>query len=51
MVTYEPNGVDARGVEYGRLTALVIEAIKEQQQEISELRGRLARIEQSPPAR
>jgi len=31
LVTYEENGKDARGVDYSRLTALLIEATKEQQ--------------------
>jgi trimeric autotransporter adhesin len=31
VVSYEANGKDARGVDYGRLTALLIEATKEQQ--------------------
>ena len=31
VVTYEDNGKDARGVDYTRLTALLIEATKEQQ--------------------
>jgi len=31
LVTYEANGKDARGVDYSRLTALLIEATKEQQ--------------------
>ncbi len=31
VVSYEKNGVDAQGVDYGRLTALLIEATKEQQ--------------------
>jgi len=31
VVTYEDNGQDARGVDYSRLTALLIEATKEQQ--------------------
>ncbi len=31
VVTYEKNGVDARSVDYTRLTALLIEATKEQQ--------------------
>jgi DNA-directed RNA polymerase specialized sigma54-like protein len=34
VVSYEENGKDARGVDYSRLTALLIEATKEQQQEI-----------------
>ena len=35
VVTYEANGKDARGVDYSRLTALLIEAVKEQQKEIA----------------
>lgn len=31
VVSWESNGTDARGVDYGRLTALLIEATKEQQ--------------------
>ena len=31
VVTWERNGKDAQGVDYGRLTALLIEATKEQQ--------------------
>jgi hypothetical protein len=34
LVTYEENGKDARGVDYSRLTALLIEAMKQQQKEI-----------------
>jgi endosialidase-like protein len=36
VVSYEENGKDARGVDYSRLTALLIEATKEQQQEIQQ---------------
>jgi hypothetical protein len=31
IVTWDENGKDAQGVDYGRLTALLIEAMKEQQ--------------------
>jgi Chaperone of endosialidase len=31
IVTWDKNGKDAQGVDYGRLTALLIEATKEQQ--------------------
>ena len=41
VVSYEQNGKDAAGVDYGRLTALLIEAVKQQQQEISKLRKQL----------
>jgi hypothetical protein len=36
VVTFEANGKDARGVDYSRLTALLIEAVKQQQKEIAE---------------
>jgi hypothetical protein len=36
VVSYEDNGKDARGVDYSRLTALLIEATKEQQRELAE---------------
>jgi trimeric autotransporter adhesin len=35
VVTYEENGKDARGVDYSRLTALLIEAVKLQQKQIA----------------
>lgn len=34
VVSYEENGRDARGVDYTRLTALLIEAVKQQQRQI-----------------
>jgi hypothetical protein len=34
VVSYEENGKDAQGVDYSRLTALLIEAVKQQQQQI-----------------
>ena len=52
VVSYEDNGVDAQGVDYARLTALLIEAVKEQQAQIKQqkaqikaLQVRLRRIE------
>ncbi len=41
VVTYEENGKDARGVDYSRLTALLIEAIKQQQREIQQQKAAL----------
>ena len=38
VVAYEANGIDARSVDYPRLVALLIEAVKAQQQEIQQLR-------------
>jgi hypothetical protein len=53
VVTYETDGKDARGVDYSRLTALLIEAVKQQQKQIATLRvkdalleSRLAQLEQ-----
>ncbi len=37
-----------RAVDYGRLTAVLIEAVKEQQKQIEELKTRLAAVEKSP---
>jgi hypothetical protein len=38
IVTFEENGKDARGVDYTRLSAVLIEAVKEQQLEIEALK-------------
>ncbi len=46
IVSFEPNGRDARSVDYSRLTALLVEAIKEQQSEISELKGQIEKLHQ-----
>lgn len=43
VVSYEENGKDARGVDYSRLTALLIEATKEQQREIRHEHAELAK--------
>jgi hypothetical protein len=47
LVSYEANGKDARSVDYARLTALLIEAAKEQQREIRDLRSELRETRQS----
>ncbi len=44
VVTYEDNGVDARSVDYGRLVAILIEALKEQQAQIEELKAKLSAL-------
>ena len=41
LVSYEVNGKDARGVDYSRLTALLIEATKQQQKEIEQQKALL----------
>jgi trimeric autotransporter adhesin len=43
LVTYEDNGKDARSVDYSRLTALLIEAVKQQQREIQREKSLLRR--------
>jgi hypothetical protein len=43
LVSYEENGKDARGVDYSRLTALLIEATKEQQREFRQEQVELAK--------
>lgn len=46
VVSYEENGKDARSVDYSRLTALLIEAMKQQQRQI-EAQQKQIRIQQS----
>ena len=44
VVTYENNGRDARGVDYSRLTALLIEAVKQQQRQIQKQQRQIKRL-------
>ena len=51
VVTWDKNGTDAQSVDYSRLTALLIEAtkeqqalIREQQQQIKTQRSQIARL-------
>jgi hypothetical protein len=44
VVAYEENGIDAQSVDYSRLVALLIEATKEQQKEIEELKTEISEI-------
>ncbi|MFB3924265.1 MAG: tail fiber domain-containing protein [Terriglobia bacterium] len=44
VVTYEANGVDAKSVDYARLTALLVEAVKEQQAQIRELKSQIEQL-------
>ena len=50
VVSYEENGKDARGVDYTRLTALLIEAVKQQQRQIRTQQGQI-RVQQQQIAR
>jgi len=44
VVVYEKNGVDAQSIDYARLVAVLIEAVKEQQRTISDLETDLGRL-------
>jgi hypothetical protein len=44
VVTWDSNGKDAQGVDYSRLTALLIEAAKEQQALIRQQQTEIARL-------
>jgi len=44
VVAYEENGTDAKSVDYARLVAVLIEAIKEQQQEIEQQQEAMATL-------
>jgi uncharacterized small protein (DUF1192 family) len=44
VVAYEENGLDAKSVDYARLTALLIEAVKEQQAQIQTLKSEIERL-------
>ncbi len=44
LVVYEENGVDAKSLDYAKLTAVLVEAIKEQQKEIEELKKEISKL-------
>jgi len=45
VVTYEEDGKDARGIDYARLTALLVEAVKQQQSEIKRQNSKIRTLE------
>ena len=45
VVAYEENGKDAKSVDYARLVAVLIEAVKDQQKIIEEQNSKIAAIE------
>jgi hypothetical protein len=47
VVTWDENGKDAQSVDYSRLTALLIEAVKQQQREIRDLKSELRATRQT----
>jgi len=44
VVSYEDNGKDARGIDYARLTALLVEAVKQQQVEIRQQQAQINQL-------
>jgi len=46
VVAYEENGIDAKSIDYNRLTAVLVEAVKELKSENEELRKRIEILEQ-----
>lgn len=43
VVSYEDNGKDARGIDYARLTALLVEAVKDQQKQVQQQQAEIRR--------
>ena len=46
IVEYEENGIDATGMDYGKLTPLLVEAVKALKSEVDELREQNKRLEE-----
>jgi len=44
LVDYEENGIDAKSLDYDRLAALLVEALKEQQGQIREMESEVSRL-------
>ena len=44
VVAYEPDGVYATGVDYGAITPMIVQAIKEQQEQIKQLKAEIEEL-------
>jgi hypothetical protein len=44
VVAYEPDGVYATGVDYGAITPMLVQAIKEQQEQIKQLKAEIEEL-------
>jgi len=44
IVAYEPDGVYATGVDYGAITPVLVQAIKEQQEQIKQLKAEIEEL-------
>jgi hypothetical protein len=49
LVTYEENGKNAIGMDYGKVTVLLVEALKTQEKRIAELEAQLAELSKRQP--
>ena len=49
LVTYEENGKDAIGMDYDKVTVLLVEALKTQEKRIAELEAQLAELSKRQP--
>ncbi|MCM8812125.1 MAG: tail fiber domain-containing protein [Candidatus Omnitrophica bacterium] len=47
IVVYEENGVDADGMDYSRLTPILLEAIREQKKRVDQLKSEIAELEKT----
>ncbi len=47
VVAYEPDGDDARSLDYARLVAVLVEAVKAQQDRIEALEAKIERTEET----
>ena len=46
IVSFEPNGADAFGIDYSKLTSLLLESVKAQQKIIENQNDRISQLEQ-----
>jgi hypothetical protein len=44
IVAYEPDGVYATGIDYGAITPVLVQAIKEQQRQIEQLKAQIEEL-------
>ena len=49
LVSLDPETKEVQGVDYSRLTALLIEAVKSQQAEIQQLRMQVSKLSSNRP--
>jgi hypothetical protein len=47
VVAFDPNDKETMAVDYGRIAAILIEAVKEQQEQIDKLKSEVAKLKKS----